>query len=114
MKLDRSKLAPIGGEQMRAPMQPHNLQAPEHLTFVRYKYDLERCRGELKGYEISLAKRHIENALRPQPLHRAWQTTLTEAVKNYKARIAELEKIDEEKQAAQDRSKTSQPAPPCE
>ena len=83
------------GEQMRAPNR--------HLTFVRYKYDLERCRGELKGYEISLAKRHIDNAIEPQPLYHAWITTLTEAVKNYKARIAELEKIDEEKQAGQDR-----------
>ena len=79
------------GEQMRVPNR--------YLTFVRYKYDLERCRGELKGYEVSLAKRHIEHAVSPNdtPLYRAWVTTLTEAVKNYKTRIAQLEEIDEQK-----------------
>ena len=71
------------GEQMRAPNT--------HLTFVSYKYDLERCRGELKGYEVSLAKRHIHNAVNPSPVYHAWIVTLTEAVKNYKTRIAELE-----------------------
>ena len=95
------------GEQMRVPNR--------YLTFVRYKYDLERCRGELKGYEVSLAKRHIKNAVNPSPLYRAWVVTLTEAVKNYKTRIAELEKIDEqEKHAAQDGQETTQPTPPGE
>lgn len=85
------------GEQMRAPSK--------HLTFVHYEYDLERCRGELKGYETTLAKRHIHNAISPKPLYHAWITTLTEAVNNYKLRIAELEEIDEREKRAEGNGK---------